>query len=126
MSKEKKTRQTFNDGIAKIFSVIDASKSVSKPQLKIRLKYKLRFESRFIGYSRYYAALQANVEIKKIIRVQHRPDITSQDIVILADGYQYRIEQLQAVFEEGIRCDDLSLSLLTSPYEVVAEEEYYA
>ena len=118
MQLPKKKIQNYNDGIAKIYSVTDLTTTVSKPVQKLTLKRELRFESRYVGYGRYYTAKQANVEISKIIRIQRQLDITTQDVVVLADGYQYRIEQKQSVLDVEPPSEDLTLTLIASPYAI--------
>ena len=114
----KKKIQNFNDGIVKIYSVTDSTTTVSMPVEKLTLKKELRFESRYVGFKRYYAAKQANVEVSKIIRIQRQPNVDPQDVAILADGKQYRIEQIQNVLDVEPPSDDLTLTLITSPYTI--------
>jgi len=101
-----------------VYTVTDGTSSVSKPTEILALKRELRFEFRYVGFNRYYTAMQASVEISKIIRIQRQPDIATQDVVILADTQQYRIQQMQDVINAEPACSDLTLVLVASPFEI--------
>lgn len=89
-----KQKQTFNDGVVKIYEVSDISAPGDKPKEWMMHKLTMRYRRRTIGITRYYAAMQANVKIDMLIRCPSRDEISSQDIAVIS-GEQYKISQIQ-------------------------------
>lgn len=110
-------QQTFNDGVVKIYEVTDISAPGDKPVEGLSHKLTLRYRRRTVGMSRYYTAMQANVQVDKMIRCQAHEDISSQDIAIIG-ATQYRIGQIQYPEDVVPPVMDLSLSKLEQKYEI--------
>lgn len=113
----KQQQQTFNDGIVKIYEVTDISAPGDKPVDGLEHKLTLRYRRRTVGMSRYYTAMQANVQIDKLIRCQAHEDVSSQDVAIIGNT-QYRIGQIQYPEDTVPPVMDLTLTKLVQKYEI--------
>lgn len=114
--------QTFNDGVASIYSVSNIAPPGGMPKEGLKLKIgSLRYKERTVGMSRYWAAMQANVRVDMVIRVPCAPvrltAISTQDVVIPVDGEQYRIVQIQKPEDMYPPVMDLSLERLVKKYD---------
>lgn len=101
--------QPFNSGIVNIFETYNAAPTGYQPDLKLRAKISLRYDERKVGVARFYTAMQNQIQIDRLIRVQNGAPITNQDVAITEDGQLYRIEQIQTVSNVYPRSIDLSL-----------------
>lgn len=110
--------QTFNDGVVKICTVTDTASPGRLPVEKLTQRVKLHYEERKMGITRYYTALQNQVQVERVIRVPKAVPISNQDVAITEDGTIYAIEMVQMV--EGVYppCLDLTLKRTTQKYEV--------
>lgn len=109
--------QTFNDGVTTIYSV----ENIAQPgnMLKEGLIYKigpLRYRERTVGMGRFWTAMQAQVKIDQVIRVQQIRSVSTQDVAILVNGKQYRIQQIQYPEDIEPPVMDLSLERLEAEY----------
>ena len=123
MPQQKIQFQTFNDGVANIYSVGNIAPPGGMPKEGLTLKVSsLRYKERTVGMSRYWAAMQANVKIDMVIRVPYVPikakAISTQDIAIPIDGEQYRIVQIQKPEDIYPPVMDLSLERLVQKYDI--------
>lgn len=107
--------QTFNDGLVKIYAVTDISELGGMPREGLKEKCALRFRERTVGFNRYWAGQQSNVEISLVLRCPCFRGVSTQDIAIPNNGEQYRIVQVQ--FPEGLNVMDLSLVRLEADYD---------
>lgn len=105
--------QAFNDGVLSVHGIArhdDGSDTLS-------LKHaSLRFSERTVGFSRYYAAMQENVKVEMVVRVPRHDDISTQDVVII-NGLQYEIAQVQHPKGAYPPCCDLSLMRVAHDYD---------
>ncbi len=108
---------SFNDGICAVYSVENAAEEGDTPVEKLIEKYRLRFRWHTVGMSRFYEAMQAQVKITNAVDVPLRADIDPQDVVII-DGRQYRIEQVQQRRDSKPPTLLLSLSDIDEVYEL--------
>lgn len=102
-----KKAQTFNDGVCTIYSDTEAG-----------LKKKvgpLRFEHRTVGMGRYWQAMQSQARIDKLIRSPRIAGVTANDIVMLSDGVQYMVRQVQYPTDIAPDVMDLSLEEAMNP-----------
>ena len=110
--------QTFNDGIANIYSVGNIAEPGNKPKEGLTLKAgPLRFDERTVGMGRFWTAKQGQVRIDRLIRTARIGSISPQDVAILADG-QYRIMQVQYPKDTDIPTMDLSLERMEAAYDI--------
>jgi len=114
--------QTFNDGICNIYYVRNVAVPGGMPKEELRLKISsLRYKERTVGMSRYWAAMQAHVKVDLVIRVPYTPlrmeAVSTQDVVVLHTGAQYRIVQIQKPEDTYPPVMDLSLERLVQKYD---------
>lgn len=100
--------QSLNDGMVTVYQTANAALPGYQPIESLTEKYTLEYAERRVGISRYYEALQNNIRIDRVIRVQ-RADINNQDIAVTEDGTRYRIDQIQSTEDVYPPCLDLSL-----------------
>ena len=119
--KEKKTKfETFNDGIAYIYKLTDVSVPGMRPALKPKLYLKTVFEYRTIGVRRNYEAMQAAVRLDEMIKIIQNRQLSPQDIVVV-DGIQYSIKQIQHKNDTAPRTTLISLQRLEEDYDSLLE-----
>lgn len=111
--------QAFNDGLVQIWSVKDAAQPGHLPVERLdQQKDTLRYEEQRLGIQRYYTGKQNQVNIERVIRVPRTNRISSQDVAVLEDGKQYRIDLVQAVTEVYPPSVDLTLARIEQKFEV--------
>lgn len=116
--KPKTLTQPFNDGIINIYSVGNIAAPGDKPKDVLTLKVSnLRYQERIVGMNRYWTAKQEQAQISQLVRVQRINSVTTHDVVIL-DGHQYDIAQIQYPQDTEPPCMDLSLERLEVAYEI--------
>ncbi|HIT34778.1 MAG TPA: hypothetical protein IAC31_09190 [Candidatus Faecousia intestinigallinarum] len=80
------------------------------------------YGARTVGMNRQYAAMGVNERVDMLVRIWRDRNIHIGDYVLLEDGQQYRIDQVQQVDDEhGLPATDLSLSKLENNYAVKSE-----
>lgn len=115
----KKKTQTYNDGIVKIYSVVNIAASGDLPKEKLTVKVgSLRYEERIVGMGRFWTAMQVQAQIDRIIRVPRIESVSPQDVAIPIDEKQYRIKQVQYVPDVEPLSMDLSLERLEAAYDI--------
>ena len=102
--------QPLNDGLVKICDVVDVAEPGYKPVKKLKPKVQLRYEEQRVGISRFYSAMQNQIQVDKVIRVPRAIVITTKDVAVTEAGVEYRIQQVQDVMDVYPRCQDLTLS----------------
>lgn len=80
-----------------------------QPVEELKPKISLHYDERKLGVQRHYAAMQNQIKVERVIRVQNAAPITSQDIAITEDGCKYRIDLVQDVLSVYPRSLDLTL-----------------
>lgn len=110
--------QSFNDGFVRVYTVIDVAEPGYSPKKSLSQKIRLNYQERTYGITRLYTSRQNQVEIKRVIRCQRRPDVSSQDIAITEDGAQYEIDAVNPIMETYPPCMDLTLKTVKQKYEV--------
>lgn len=119
MPNSRKQAQTFNDGVANIYSVENIAPPGSMPQEKLNLKFeRIRYEERTVGVQRYWTAMQAQARVDMVIRIHRISGISLHDVVAPIDGHQYKIVQIQRPKDDvDIPVIDLSLQRLEVAYD---------
>ena len=114
--------QPYNSGVLTVYSVSDGAAPGYAPRPVLTERVRLRYEERALGLTRYYAAMQANVRVERVVRVPRRPDVSPQDVAVTEDGRQYSISMVQQV--EGVwpASMDLTLSKVEQIYQVSKSE----
>lgn len=89
--------QTYNSGVVTVYSVTDSARPGYQPVEQLTPKITLRYEERRLGIQRYYDAMQNQIQVERVIRVQRAGQITNQDVAETEDGRRYRIDLVQSV-----------------------------
>lgn len=112
--------QQYNDGTVRIYNVTDGAKPGYQPKEVTVLKYTLHFANRALGINRIYQSRQNQAEIVKVIRVP-KVNISPQDVAIIHDGTQYRIDTVQEAMGVYPPSLDLSLKAIKQKLKVIPE-----
>lgn len=111
--------QTFNDGVANIYSVGNIASPGNMPKDVLKLKVgPLRYKERTVGMSRFWTAIQTNAKIGRLLRMQRLDSVSTLDIAIPIDGKQYKIVQIQYPEDADPPVMDLSLERLDAVYDI--------
>lgn len=110
--------QTYNDGVVSIYTVSDVSQPGGMPVDALTLKEALRYEERTVGLTRFYAAMQNNVNIKYVLRCPRIRSVSTQDVAVPVDGKQYKIVQIQYPQDVEPPSMDLTLEELSPVYDI--------
>lgn len=105
--------QGYGDGVVAIYSVKDVAQPGYQPKPQTTLKCKLRYEEQRLGIQRYYAALQNQVQVERVIRTARAVDITTQDVAITEDGRKYAVYMVQSVQDVYPPSVDITLSKIS-------------
>jgi hypothetical protein len=119
MPKQKIQNQTFNDGIANIYSVGNIAPPGGMPKDGLTIKAEsIRYKERTVGMSRFWTAIQTNAKIGRLLRMQRIDSVSTLDVAIPVDGNQYKIVQIQYPEDVDPPVMDLSLERLDAAYDI--------
>lgn len=119
MPQQKIQNQTFNDGIANIYSVGNIAPPGGMPKDGLTIKAEgIRYKERTVGMSRYWAAMQTQARIDLVLRMPQLRSVSLHDVVTPIDGEQYRIVQIQYPEDVEPPVMDLSLQRLEVAYDI--------
>lgn len=107
-SKPKHKTEAFTDGIVTIYDNANGAAFGNIPRDNLILRYTLRFRERIVGIKRYYAAMEEQIKVDRVIRCPRRDDTDALDAANIGDKY-YRIVQVQ--YPEDISPPVMDLSL---------------
>ncbi len=113
-----KKHQTHNDGLVKICRVDNIADPPRKPKEHLVLKEQLRYKERTVGQQRFYNAMQAGVQIERVLDCPLRQNVSTQDVAIPNDGQQYRIVQVQYIEDAQPPEMRLTLEAVTQAYDI--------
>lgn len=105
--------QSYNDGVVTIYSVTDGAKPGYQPMPMLAEKITLRYAEQRLGIQRYYAALQNQVQVERVIRTARAGDITTQDIAVTEDGRKYAVYMVQSVQDVYPPSVDITLAKIS-------------
>ena len=108
--------QTFNDGVVEIYSVSNIGAPGRTPVEGLTLKRCLRYNERTVGVTRYFAAMQNNARVDKLLRCQLQRDVSTQDVAIAGGETQYNIIQVQYPENVSPPVMDITLQEVTQKY----------
>ena len=100
--------ETFNDGILTVCEV--SGRSIIKTK-----KNGVRFGNRTVGVKRFWEAKVAGSEIAYLVAVPDPLGIERGDIILM-NGRQYRVSQIQGKFDTWPPCLYLSLESIQAPF----------
>lgn len=108
--------EALADGIALICVVTNIAEEGDRPRDGLKKLHYLPFDYRTVGLARYIEGRQEDVKITSVISVPYRPDISTQEVVVLGEA-QYRIWQLQHISDTRPPTLKLSLERIVENYE---------
>jgi hypothetical protein len=86
--------------------------------MALAVKYsRVPYERRKVGITRFYTALQDNIEVDAVIRVPEQFEVSTQDYCIIG-GNQYGIHQVQEVSDTMPPSRDLTLKKTEVEYDI--------
>jgi len=109
----------MDSGTCRIYTVTDAAENgeMPAPTLHEYGDYEWAFEDRMISYSRQYAAMGADQQIDRIIRIWRTP-VRIGDVIVI-EGEQYRIDNVQPTLDDdSLQVVDLTLRRLEENYDI--------
>lgn len=109
---------TFDDGIVKIYDVINSAEPGELPVDKLQNPIPYHFHEETVGVTRYYEAIKANQLIERVITT-YLAQINTNQVAVFEDGSQYLIRMVQlSADENGIKITRLSLERNGENYEI--------
>lgn len=113
---------TYDDGILQVCEQVKVSENTVKPVTKLKDRCRFYFSYGVVGVERYYTALRANVQIDAVVNIPGWEKIDSRDVVVLEDGTQFRISQIQPMKDtDGLRMTKISITRITENYEFLED-----
>ena len=101
---------TFDDGIIKIYRLVNVSEKGDKPKYKMFYKSSFYFSYETLGLTRYYTALANNEKIETVVNIYQDRSIRVNDIARFEDDSEFKIVLAQHFKDsDGIDCTKLSL-----------------
>lgn len=113
----KRKNEHFGDGIVKVYSVTNIAQPGDEPKDGITLKLSMRYRAKTVGFKRYYEAMQAQVQVDRMILVRKQAGVSPQDVCVV-DGEQYKIVQVQHLTEEKPELMLISMQRLEAAYDI--------
>lgn len=109
---------TFDDGIVKIYDVVNAAAPGDLPVNKLQNPTEFFFSEDALGITRYYEAIKANQLIERVISIYRYP-VNINQVAVFEDGSQYTIQMVQHELDDnGIKITRLSLERNGENYEI--------
>lgn len=107
-----------DEGILKFYKLANTAANGAIPVEKlIFLDVEAYYANRTIGMQRLYAARGQNYRLDKLVRCYNTILPEEAKYVILEDGRQYRIEDINVIADED--AVDLSLERISDYYDVI-------
>ena len=119
--------QLFNSGLATIWQVSNTAAPGDKPKYRTIKLFALPYQDRRLSDARYYAALQVDSKISRVIRVPRVSGIQpSGDLVTLSgDPRQYKTAKVSESSYTVPESMDLTLEISKTEYKL-QEDPYDA
>ncbi len=112
--------QTFNDGILTVYSVTPGAVPDGESLDGLTEKAKLLYAERRMGVQRYFAGIQAQVKIDRVLRCQNAGFVAPHDVVITENGKHYTVQMVQSCYDVYPSSVDISLSAVVQQYVTAA------
>lgn len=99
----------FDDGVVLFYDLENVAQKGMKPVPKAVNPRTAFFHEDTLGVSRYYQARSVDVEISRVISCWDEPDIVDPAVAVI-DGKSYKVEMVQAVYENNLKIRRYSLA----------------
>lgn len=114
--------QTYDDGVLTTCTLENTAQPGSMPVQKLVPVTTHFYGERTVGYNRQYAAMGVNEQIDLLVRVWRDSSIRIGMYVVMEDGNQYRIDNVQHLYDDdNLKVTDLTLRRLDELYDVAGE-----
>lgn len=110
--------QPYKDGVAGVYEVSNAAEPGNTPIERLTPKERLPYDQQMVGMYRYMQGMQSGMRIDQKIRMPRREGVRVDNVVILTDGLQYAVKQVQYPPEAEPPSMDISLERLGNPYDI--------
>lgn len=116
--------QTFTDGLAIFHRVKNEAGKGDRPKYAMEEFLRVPFTEKKVGDIRYYAAMQADSRISKVVRIPRVSGIQpSGDIVTLSgDGRQYKVQKVARNTMTTPESLDVTLEISKAQYKTEVAE----
>ena len=121
--------QRFDDGRLEVYRWHNHAPPGEYPERVLILRYTLPYQERTVGMQRYWTAHESKVRISHLLRCPLPPDtdgylrpVSTEDVVMLRDGQQYTIRQIQYPEDIVPRVMDLTLEVAAQRHEVHSDD----
>jgi hypothetical protein len=112
----------FDAGSLTLCTLENGSLPGEMPVMQLKKQSSRFYGERTVGYSRQYAAFGVNQQIDLLVRIWQDRSAKIGMYVLLEDGSQYRIDNVQHLVDEsGLKVTDLTLFQLEKYYDVATE-----
>ena len=112
--------QTFNDGIFTVYAVAAGAVPDYVSLAGLTEKAKLYYAERRMGVQRYFAGIQAQIRIDRVLRCQNAGFVAPHDVVVTEDGKHYIVQLVQPCYDVFPKSVDVSLTVLEQQYVTAA------
>lgn len=117
MSLGNKKLQPLNDGFLQMCEVDDISEPGEMPEKGLKVIAKMAYAERTVGMKRFWTALRESADVSLLVRCHLWRGCTTHNVVIMPDGEQYAIKQVQHIVDTSPPAMDLSLERLVEKYK---------
>jgi hypothetical protein len=116
--------QTFTDGLAVFYRVKNEAGKGDRPKYTMEEFLRVPFTEKKVGDVRYYAAMQADSRISKVVRIPRVSGIQpSGDIVTLSgDDRQYKVQKVARNTMTTPESLDVTLEISKTQYKTEVAE----
>lgn len=108
--------QTFNDGVLTVYSVDVGVVPDYETLNGLTKKSMLHYSERRMGVQRYYAGIQAQTKIDRVLRCQDAGLVEPHDVVITESGKHYLVQLVQSCYDVYPPSVDVSLAAIVQQY----------
>lgn len=118
--------QTFNDGVLTVYSVAPGAVPDGESLNGLTEKAKFLYAERRMGAQRYFAGIQAQIKIDRVLRCQNAGFIVPHDVVTTENGKHYIVQMVQPCYDVYPASVDISLSAIVQQFvtAVLIRREY--
>lgn len=108
--------QTFNDGLLTVYAVEPNTVPDGVTLTGLMEKAKLFYAERRMGVQRYYAGIQAQIRLDRVVRCPKTSFVQPHDVVVTESGEHYTVQLIQTCPDVYPACVDISLSAIKQLY----------
>lgn len=104
---------TFDDGILTVWSRQNVAENGMMPSYELVKTGEYYFSFDYLGFSRFYEAMKAQVELSHVVNVSDWVNIDTADMIELEDGVMYKAVQVQKQWDDdGLKITKISLEVV--------------